>query len=105
MLLWVTLAGGCGAVARRLPCIFHVRGLKRNRNWYWKNLPASFTSQSMAVDVEFYENAHDHNLMSRAQQEALSRPQAIFSTIIQVTPERHRRAWRLLACSSPITGR
>jgi len=41
-------------------------------------------TQSISVDLDFYENAQAHNLMSRAQQDATSRPQEIFSTIISL---------------------
>ncbi len=41
-------------------------------------------AKSIAVDLEFYENPQDFNLMSRAQQDALSRPQAVYSTIIHI---------------------
>lgn len=41
-------------------------------------------AKSIEVDLEFYENPQDYNLMNRAQQDALTRPQAVYATVIQI---------------------
>ncbi len=83
LLLWVALSAG---VALLLVCCRSLATLANEaQSQLVKEKFASLIhAQSMAVDLEFYENARAHNLMSRAQQDVMFRPQEIFSTSIQL---------------------
>ncbi|MEI7832601.1 MAG: ABC transporter ATP-binding protein [bacterium] len=41
-------------------------------------------AKSIELDLKFYENPQDYNLMNRAQQDALTRPQAVYATVVQI---------------------
>ena len=41
-------------------------------------------AQTCAIDLEAYENVQQHNLLSRAQQDALIRPQAVYDSVLQL---------------------
>jgi ATP-binding cassette subfamily B protein len=83
LLCWVALAAGVALllVSCRSLAIFANEAQAQR---VLEKFTSLIHTQSMAVDLTFYENAHDHNMMNRAQQDALFRPQAIFSTIIQL---------------------
>ena len=83
VLLWVALAGGVAlllAASRALA----VLATEAQSLLVQEKFSSLIQEQSATVDLDFYENAQAHNLMSRAQQDAQFRPQAIFSTLISL---------------------
>ena len=83
LLFWVALAAG---VALLLVCCRSLALLanEAQSQLVLEKFSSLIHAQSMAVDLEFYENAHAQNLMSRAQQDVTFRPQEIFATIVQL---------------------